>query len=68
MQAQFHNVGRETSIFINIIIINPRGQTNQQCQGLNLNCIVIYEVFVCTELPNDELLGIHTPDLPHLLL
>ena len=36
------------------------------CQGLN--CIVIRELFVTTELPNDELSGIHTPDLPHLLL
>ena len=63
------------------------------CQGLNLNCIVIHELFVCTELPNDEcqvfdsyvhsssyalltftelpnneLTGIHTLSLPHLLL
>ena len=38
------------------------------CQGLNLNCIVIHELFVITELTNYELLGIHTPDLPHLLL
>ena len=36
------------------------------CQGLN--CILIRELFVTTELPNDELSGIHTPNLPHLLL
>ena len=30
------------------------------CQGFNLNCIVIRELFVCTELPNDELSSIHT--------
>ena len=26
------------------------------------------ELFVPTELPNNELTSIHTPDLPHLLL
>ena len=30
------------------------------CQGLNLNCIVIRELFVTTELPNDELSSICT--------
>ena len=29
---------------------------------------VIRELFLTTELPNDEVSGIHTPDLPHLLL
>ena len=29
-------------------------------QGLNLNCIVIHELFVTTELPNDELTSIRT--------
>ena len=43
-----------------------KGQVCTDCQGLN--CIVIHEIFVTTELPNDELSGIHTPDLPHLFL
>ena len=30
------------------------------CQGLNLNCIVIHELFITTKLPNDELTSIHT--------
>ena len=32
-----------------------------ECQGF-------YELFVSTELPNNELTSIHTHDLPHLLL
>ena len=32
-----------------------------RCQGFS-------ELFVSTELPNNELTSIHTPDLPHLLL
>ena len=40
----------------------------EQCQGLSLNCIVIRDLLVTTELPNDELSSIHTPNLPYLLL
>ena len=44
---------------------------NSKTEGMSrsgLNCIVIPEPFITTELPNDELSDIHTPDLPHLLL
>ena len=44
---------------------------NSKTEGMSrieLNCIVIRELFITTELPNDELSDIHTPDLPHLLL
>ena len=36
------------------------------CQGFN--CIVIHELLITTKMAYDELSGIHTPDLPHLLL
>ena len=32
------------------------------------NCQGFSELFVSTELPNNELTSIHTRDLPHLLL
>ena len=46
-------------------------QFNSKTEGMSrigLNCIVIHELFITTKLPNDELSGIHTPDLPHQLL
>ena len=38
-------------------------QFNSKTEGMSrieLNCIVIHELFVTTELPNDELSSIHT--------
>ena len=41
-------------------------QFNSKTEGMSR--IVIRELFITTQWPNDELSGIHTPNLPHLLL
>ena len=39
---------------------------NSKTEGMSR--IVIHELSIITELPNSELSGIHTLNLPHLLL